>query len=142
MFLVYVTASTLGKRADFLLDELQQQLVIRGTLTLPLAKNQHAASWLWDMATIQVRLGNYLLLVHYGEFLRQQLELLKLAVQLKEISSIHQSDDLRATCRESYPSSAVETTVDLPPARVMPGGDAAHSAASQQPTARSSSRVD
>ncbi|MEN3262173.1 ATPase RavA stimulator ViaA [Sodalis endosymbiont of Spalangia cameroni] len=114
----------LEREREFLLDELQQQLAMSGALAPLLAENQHAAGRLWDMAAGQVQQGDYRLLVHYGEFLHRQPELLQLAEQLgrsrearfvaaphslerevekrvrepavqpEEISGIHQSDDL------------------------------------------------
>lgn len=62
----------LEKEREFLLDEPQQQLAPL------LAENQHAAGRLWRYGrrtgTTRVQQGDYRLLVHYGEFLRQQHE--------------------------------------------------------------------
>lgn len=114
----------LDKERELLLDELAQQLAASGALAPLMVENEAAAGRLWDMTAAQRRREDYRQLVHYGEFLRRQPELRRLADQLgrsreahaaaaaeapqqwirlrarepmvqpEEVSGIHQSDDL------------------------------------------------
>ncbi len=114
----------LEQEREVLLDELQQHLAVSGALVPLLAGNDNSAGKLWDMTAGQWQQLDYRQLVHYGEFLRQQPELLALADQLgrsrhaktqavaettqqwvrlkirepavqpEEVNGIHQSDDL------------------------------------------------
>lgn len=92
----------LDEERDQLLSEVQERMTLSGQLDPVLAENDTAAGRLWDMSAGELKRGDYQLIVRYGDFLKQQPELLQLAEQLgrsREAKSVPKKDAPMETFR-------------------------------------------
>ena len=92
----------LEEEREQLLSEVQERMTLSGQLDPVLAENETAAGRLWDMSAGQLRRGDYQLIVKYGDFLREQPELMRLAEQLgrsREAKSVPRKDAPMETFR-------------------------------------------
>lgn len=102
-----VQATTLNQQLlederEQLLSEVQERMTLSGQLEPVLVENDTSAGRLWDMSEGQLKRGDWQLIVKYGDFLREQPELMRLAEQLgrsREAKSVPKKDSPMETFR-------------------------------------------